>query len=117
SLVFVTARGSMRSGKGPVPDGAERQNAYLLSVPFFHATGCHSVLVANTAFGGKLVIMYKWDAGRALELIERERVTTFGGVPSMVWQVLDHPDFDKHDLSSVQSVGYGAAPATPELVR
>jgi acyl-CoA synthetase (AMP-forming)/AMP-acid ligase II len=73
--------------------------------------------VANLAFGGKIVIMYRWDAGRALELIERERITTFGGVPAMVWQVLDHPDFDKRDLSSVKSIGYGGAPAAPELVR
>ena len=93
------------------------QNAYLLSVPFFHATGCHSVLVANLFFGGKIVIMHKWDAGRALELIERERITTFGGVPAMVWQVLDHPDFAKRDISSVRSIGYGGAPAAPELVR
>jgi long-chain acyl-CoA synthetase len=90
---------------------------YLLSVPFFHATGCHSVLVANLAAGGKLVLMHKWDAERALELIERERVTTFGGVPAMVWQVLQSPSFETRDISSVQSIGYGGAPAAPELVR
>ena len=61
--------------------------------------------------------MRKWDAGRALELIERERVTTFGGVPAMVWQVLEHPDFATRDISSVRSIGYGGAPAAPELVR
>jgi acyl-CoA synthetase (AMP-forming)/AMP-acid ligase II len=61
--------------------------------------------------------MYKWNAERALELIERERVTTFGGVPTMVWQVLQSPDFGSRDISSVQSVGYGGAPAPPELVR
>ena len=61
--------------------------------------------------------MHKWDAGRALELIERERVTTFGGVPAMVWQVLEHPDFAKRDISRVKSIGYGGAPAAPELVR
>ena len=93
------------------------QNVYLLSVPFFHATGCHSVLVANLAAGGKLVLMHKWDAERALELIERERVTTFGGVPAMVWQVLQSPSFETRDISSVQSIGYGGAPAPPELVR
>ncbi len=75
------------------------------------------MLVANLAFGGKIVIMYRWDAGRALELIERERITTFGGVPAMVWQVLDHPDFATRDISSVKSIGYGGAPAAPELVR
>jgi long-chain acyl-CoA synthetase len=91
--------------------------AQLISVPFFHATGCHSILAANTAFGGKLVMMYKWDPERALELIERERITTFGGVPAMVWQVLESPSFGKRDLSCVTSVGYGGAPAAPELVR
>jgi steroid-24-oyl-CoA synthetase len=121
SLAFCSTRAGMRS-EDPVLAAATAtrtsgQNAYLLSVPFFHVTGCHSVLVANLAFGGKIVLMYKWDPGRALELIERERITTFGGVPAMVWQVLDHPDFATRDTSSVQSIGYGGAPAAPELVR
>ncbi len=114
--------------RGPRSDAFDRRpgrprsapgerNVYLLSVPFFHATGCHSVLVANLAVGGEIVIMHKWDAERALELIERERVTIFGGVPAMVWQVLEHPDFERYDLSSVKSIGYGGAPAAPELVR
>ncbi len=89
----------------------------LLSVPFFHVTGCHSTLVPALAFGSKIVLMYRWDAERALELIEREQVTSFGGVPTMVWQVLESPDFDKRDTSSVQGIGYGGAPAPPELVR
>jgi len=118
SLAYGATAGALRLGSDPAAapsDGSQR--AYLLSVPFFHATGCHSILVANLASGGKLVIMYKWNAERALELIERERVTTFGGVPTMVWQVLQSPDFGSRDISSVQSVGYGGAPAPPELVR
>ena len=118
SLRFVNMRAALR---GAVPNAKPTtgsvQGVYLLSVPFFHATGCHSILVANLAAGNKLVIMHKWDAGRALELIEREKVATFGGVPAMVWQVLTHPDFAKRDLSSVRSIGYGGAPAAPELVR
>jgi acyl-CoA synthetase (AMP-forming)/AMP-acid ligase II len=122
ALAFAGARSAMRSAGQPeqAANATARtsgRNVYLLSVPFFHATGCHSILVANLAVGGKIVIMHKWDAGRALELIEEERVTTFGGVPAMVWQVLEHPDFDKRDLSSVASIGYGGAPAAPELVR
>jgi long-chain acyl-CoA synthetase len=62
-------------------------------------------------------MMYKWDPERALELIERERINSFGGVPAMVWQVLESPSFSKRDLSCVTSVGYGGAPAAPELVR
>jgi long-chain acyl-CoA synthetase len=92
-------------------------NAYLLSVPLFHATGCHSILVANTAAGNKLVMMHHWNPERALELIERERITTFGGVPAMAMQVIDSPDFTRRDTSSVRSVAYGGAPAPPDLVR
>src|SRR5437870_4249465 len=119
SLFFVAMRGSLQAkgGEGGMVPSSGRQNSSLLSVPFFHATGCHSVLVANTAAGGKLVIMYKWDPERALELIERERVTNFGGVPAMVWQVLDSPDFDKRDTSRVKSIRYRGAPAPPELVK
>jgi len=117
SLAFAQARAAARSGAPTTPPADRPRNAALLSVPFFHATGCHAILVSNTAFGGKLVMMHKWDPERALELIERERLTTFGGVPAMVWQVLESPSFRTRDLSSVRSVSYGGAPAAPELVR
>jgi long-chain acyl-CoA synthetase len=104
-------------GAGATPREDAPRPTQLLSVPFFHVTGCHSTLVPTLAFGSKLVLMYRWNAERALELIERERITSFGGVPTMVWQVLESPDFDKRDTSSVQSIGYGGAPAPPELVK
>ena len=110
------SRRRLRRCKSQIRSGAE-QNAYLLSVPFFHATGCHAVLVGNTAAGGKLVLMHHWDPERALEMIERERITIFGGVPAMVMQVLDSPNFAKRDTSSVKGIAYGGAPAPPELVR
>ena len=62
-------------------------------------------------------MMHHFDPERALELIERERVTTFGGVPTMVMRILDSPDFAIRDTSSVRNVSYGGAPAPPELVR
>ncbi|MDQ3107665.1 MAG: acyl--CoA ligase [Actinomycetota bacterium] len=125
SLTFAGARSALRTRSHPVhvddpapaPAATPLQNASLLSVPFFHATGCHSVLQGATYAGNKLVLMHKWNPERALELIERERVTNFGGVPSMVWQVLQSPDFAKRDISSGQGIGYGGAPAPPELVR
>ena len=102
----------------PTERGADgRQPAFLLSVPLFHATGCHSVMVTNLAAGGKIVMMHHFDPERALELIERERITTFGGVPAMVMQVLDSPNFAKYDTSSIRGVSYGGAPAPPDLVR
>lgn len=101
----------------PLPDVANMpKKCMLISVPLFHATGLHAILCGTLNAGNKLVMMFKWDPTRALELIEREKINTFGGVPAMVWQVVEHPDFDKYDTSSVESIGYGGAPAAPELV-
>ena len=117
NLFFINTRSTLRYGAGLAADPVKVQNAYLLSVPLFHATGCHAIMITNTAAGGKLVMMHHFNPERALELIERERITVFGGVPSMVMQVLDSPDFQKRDISSVRSVSYGGAPCPPDLVR
>lgn len=125
SLYFLNSRSRKReelrreAGVSPRGEGneSEVQQSYLLSVPLFHVTGCLSMMVGATASGGKMVMMHHFDAERALELIERERITVFGGVPSMVMRVLDSPDFGRRDTSSVRSVSYGGAPAPPELVR
>jgi long-chain acyl-CoA synthetase len=117
NLFFVSTVGSMRRTAAQAAASPRGQNANLLSVPLFHATGCHALLVTNTAAGGKIVMMHHFDPDRALELIERERITVFGGVPAMVMQVIDSPDFAKRDTSSVQSISYGGAPCPPDLVR
>ena len=78
--------------RGPAAPSSS-QNSFLLSVPLFHATGCLASMVVNTAAGGKLVMMHHFDPERALELIEREQITVFGGVPTMALQILDSPDF------------------------
>ena len=88
----------------------------LLAIPFFHATGAFSNLVPAIMNADKIVTMYKWDPGEALEIIQREKVSLIGGVPAIAWQVLEHPDRDKYDLSSIQFVAYGGAPSAPELV-
>ncbi|KAB2349055.1 class I adenylate-forming enzyme family protein [Actinomadura rudentiformis] len=116
SLAYGMLSGGVRAGRTLQELLAPQPRVTLLSVPFFHATGCHSVLVTSALQGGTVVLMYKWDAERALQLIEREKVTGFGGVPTMAWQVLTHPDFDKYDTSSLTGVSYGGAPAAPSLV-
>lgn len=111
------ARAYLRRGEAvPVNGPAEPQKANLLSVPFFHVTGAFAVLVPTLHSGQKVVTMYKWDAGEALPIIEREKISVFGGVPAIAWQVLEHPDRDKYDLSSVEAISYGGAPSAPELV-
>jgi len=90
--------------------------AFILTVPLFHVTGLVPVMLSCFASGTKLVMMYKWSPERALELIERERVTHFVGVPTMTWDLLESPEFPKRDTSSLMNVGGGGAPAPPELV-
>ena len=115
---FSVFRNCLRRGDPlPTPDPNAPQKTTLLSVPFFHVTGCHAVLNGTLHTGGKLVLMHHWDAERAMQLIERERVTSAGGVPTIAWQIIEHPARPKYDLSSIESMAYGGAPAAPELVR
>jgi acyl-CoA synthetase (AMP-forming)/AMP-acid ligase II len=117
NLFYAAQRHSLRfpsetaDGEGTFP------SAFLLNVPLFHATGCLSVMIPNTAAGGKLVMSHHFDARQALELIGSERLTHIGGVPTIAMQILDHPNFKDYDTSSIRSVSYGGAPAPPELVK
>jgi acyl-CoA synthetase (AMP-forming)/AMP-acid ligase II len=96
--------------------GLPEQQVMLLNVPLFHITGLVPVLLVSIASGRKLVIMYRWDAGDALRLIERERCTYFVGVPTMSLELMQHPDKDKYDLSTLLDIAGGGAPRPPEHV-
>jgi len=111
-------RAFLRRGETPpAPDPNAPQRSMLLSVPFFHATGCFAVLNPICFAGGKLVMMRRWEPVRAFELIEREKIQAAGGVPTIAWQLIEHPLRKNYDLSSLESVAYGGAPSAPELVR
>ncbi|RPH54764.1 MAG: long-chain fatty acid--CoA ligase [Lysobacterales bacterium] len=113
----VAARSFLRRGETP-PDPAKLpQRVTLLAVPLFHVTGCNASLIPAVFGGGKLVLMRKWDAEKALQLIEREGVTVTGGVPTIAWQLLEHPARKNYNLSTLEAVAYGGAPSAPELVR
>jgi acyl-CoA synthetase (AMP-forming)/AMP-acid ligase II len=83
------------------------QSCSLLIFPLFHTSGCSAVFMTALTTGGKLVLMDRWDADEALALIEREKISAFGGVPTMHWDLLRSPNFGKHDLSSLMSVSCG----------
>ena len=110
------ARMLLRRGEAiPAPEDRELGGT-LIAIPFFHATGAFAILIPTLLRGDKIVSMYKWDAGKALPIIEQEKITAVGGVPAIAWQLLEHPDRDKYDLSSIIAVSYGGAPSAPELV-
>lgn len=98
------------------PDSAADLPVGLAATPLFHVTACNCGLHPVSLLGGTIVLMYKWDAGRALELIEREKVTRVGGVPVMARELLAHPDFETRDLSALQSMAGGGAQVQPDLV-
>ncbi|HEY0105935.1 MAG TPA: class I adenylate-forming enzyme family protein [Rhizomicrobium sp.] len=117
---FSAARNFLRKGEA-IPVVANPldapQRSTLLSVPFFHATGCFAVLGPTVVTGGKIVLMRRFDAEKAMALIEKEKINGAGGVPTIAWQILEHPSRNKYDLSSLDTMAYGGAPSAPELVK
>jgi long-chain acyl-CoA synthetase len=82
----------------------------LLNVPLFHVTGEVPVMLNSFVVGRCMVMMPKWDAGEALRLIEKEKITYFVGVPTMSLELMNHPDREKYDLSSLKDITAGGAP-------
>jgi len=103
NLAYLQAMAANKEAQGAIPQAA------LLSVPLFHATGLYSLLLNGLATGRKSVIMKKWSAKLALEIVEKERITAFSGVPTMVLEMLSHPDRQKRDISSLKYVGSGGS--------
>jgi long-chain acyl-CoA synthetase len=120
SLMAFSARNGVLSLASDPEDKLMSQSefpaSFILIVPLFHVTGCVPVMLSCFVAGLKLVIMYKWDAGKALPIIQEERITNFVGVPTQSWDLVNHPDFDKFDTSSLKAVGGGGAPAPATLV-
>lgn len=113
----VTALAVMRAtGIAPDPTAAPPIPTALVTTPLFHVTANNCGAYAVTAGGGKLVLMYRWDAGEALRLIEEERVTAMSGVPTMARELINHPDFAATDTSSLMTLGGGGAQLPPDLV-
>ena len=82
----------------------------LVNVPLFHVTGEVPVLLNSFVIGRGMVLMAKWDPGEALRLIQDEKVTYFVGVPTMSLELMQHPDREKFDLSSLTDIAAGGAP-------
>jgi len=111
----ASANGKRVEGLAQEKKDSPFPNVGILAVPLFHVTGM-AVMLSNFAYQFKMVIMFKWDAERALQLIEKHHITTFTGVPTQSWDLVQHPNFSKYDTSSLNVVGGGGAPAPAKLV-
>ncbi len=88
----------------------------LLTTPLFHVTANNCGAYLTTAAGGAIVLMYKWDAGEALKLVEQHGITGISGVPVMSREIINHPDFASTDTSSLTGLSGGGAQVPPDLV-
>ncbi len=111
---FSAARSFLRRGEA-IPDPQPRTT--LTVIPMFHVTACSASLMGSMAAGNTTIFMRKWDAVQAMEIIAREKVNVTGGVPTIAWQLIEHPDRANYDLSSIEAIAYGGAPSAPELVK
>ena len=96
--------------------GEKKENSVgIAHLPFFHVYGLFNVLCANVGLAGTITLLPRFEPSKVLEVIERDKVTIFAGVPTMYNRLLNHPDFTKRDLSSLDFCGSGGAPMPVEL--
>tara|TARA_R110000787_G_scaffold9090_1_gene31912 strand:+ start:35841 stop:37538 length:1698 start_codon:yes stop_codon:yes gene_type:complete len=118
NLMYAAASSALATQKatGVEPPETPPVPTTLITTPLFHVTANNCGAYATTAAGGALVLMYRWDAGEALRLVARERVTSMSGVPVMARELISHPDFVSTDTSSLTSLSGGGAQVPPDLV-
>src|SRR5262249_41847655 len=110
NMAFAAAREALIAGRTPPPP---RQSASIAAAPMFHIGGVSSI-VGGPMGGSKIVIMRKWDVDEALRVAREERVTGFGGVPTMARQILEHPLITELGID-VRSCPMGGAAVPPDL--
>jgi acyl-CoA synthetase (AMP-forming)/AMP-acid ligase II len=110
--VSAMAKVHIEAQEGPMTE----QPCALVAVPLFHVTGEVPLFLQSFAIVRKLVLMPKWDAGLAIRLMADEKVTYFVGVPLMSYEIANHPDREKYDLSACKSFAAGGAPRPVEHV-
>jgi len=104
----------LRENESAVFSLPSKQRSLLVCVPLFHVTATCNTMMPAVLSGGKLVLMRKWDAETAVELILKEKVTSTGGVPSIAMDLLESERFRNSDLG-VESIAYGGTSAPPQI--
>ena len=87
---------------------------YLLTLPLFHIASLHNLAVPRLATGTTVVLHQgAFDVDEVLSLIEKERVTNWGAVPTMAHRLIEHPNLGKYDVSSLTAFALASAPSSP----
>ena len=97
--------------------GLGPDDRYLMVNPYFHMFGLKAGILASVAAGATMYPEPVFDADRALARVAAERITVLPGAPTLYQSLLDHPDRDRHDLSSLRVAVTGAADIPVELIR
>lgn len=95
-------------------DSAPSDARYLLTSPLFHIASLHNLAVPRLATGSAVVMTEgRFDIDQVFGLIEREKVTNWGAVPTMAARMLEHENTDRYDLSSLTAFALASAPSSP----
>ncbi len=116
-ILFKNVAGALTGGGTSVPSGAKNPLASLLTSPLFHVGGLHSGVCTQITAGAKLVFTEgRFDAEQVMQLVEREKITAWGAIPTMLHRVVHHPKVRDYDLSSLRAISFGGAPTPPETI-
>lgn len=96
---------------------AEAEDRILGALPLFHVFANTCVLNRTVARGGEMILLPRFDSGQVLAAIARARPTSFPGVPTMFQALLDHPQIEATDMSSLRVCISGGAPLPAEVKR
>ena len=116
TLLSATVAATLATQQHTLGDPEPPRPSSLQTFPFFHIGGL-SGLYIGAAVGAKLVLMYKWDLDQAFDLIGREQVRSWSGVPTLVRQLLEHPRAAGGELDGLASIASGGAPVPEDLIK
>ncbi len=117
-LNFYNGAKAMMLAPPPGPDDPPPlPTCQLVSSPLFHVSGLHSAAVMMLATGLKSVwLMGRFDPAVAMRVIEEERCTGWSFTETLLHRMVNFPDADKYDLSSIKNVGGGGSPVSASLI-
>ncbi|PKN17793.1 MAG: AMP-binding protein [Deltaproteobacteria bacterium HGW-Deltaproteobacteria-6] len=96
--------------------GMTEKDSLLIQVPLFHCFGCVMSTLNSVYHGSAMVVLESFDPKIALELMAQEKCTAINGVPTMFVNILNHPDFNRYDLTSLRTGIMAGAPCPIETM-